>query len=441
MSAPFEWGVATSAYQIEGARNEGGKGDSVWDRFADEGRVPGSDLLGCDHYHRLDEDLDLLADLGVSAYRFSVAWTRVFPGGGGSLNAEGLEFYDRLVDGLLERGIAPFLTLYHWDLPVALHDVGGWPNRDTVDAFTVYVAAMADHFADRVQNWITLNEPWVAALLGHQEGVFAPGLRDWPTALRAGHHLLLAHGRATEAIRGRIPQSSVGIALDCRPARPFSMTAEDVEATQHFDGYRNRWFFDPVFGMGYPEDMLATYKKLGRLPSDMVMSGDFDVISTPIDFLGLNYYTTISISAGAEETEVPSVAIGPEAPAGYTEMGWKVDPEGLEEYLIYLNDRYHPSAILVTENGASFSDGPNQQEIIVDDRRIQYLNDHIDAVLRAQTAGVPVSGYFVWSLLDNLEWTSGFSQRFGLTWVDHKTGQRIPKESFRWYADRIAGNG
>lgn len=440
MAAPFLWGTATSAFQIEGARSKDGKGDSIWDRFADDGHIPDSGLLGCDHYHRLNEDLDLLSDLGVNAYRFSIAWTRIIPEGKGPPIARGLEFYDRLVDGLLNKGITPFLTLYHWDLPAEIQDAGGWGDRETIEAFATYTSCLVEHFGDRVENWITINEPWVAAMLGHQDGVFAPGITDWSTALRAGHHLLLAHGRAVQLIREGVTNSKVGISLDCRPIRPSSSSAEDLEAAQHFDGYRNRWFFDPVFGLGYPADIVAIYQSRHRFPLDMIKPGDLDAISMPIDFLGVNYYTTIDVSEGGEESDAPEVAIGPDVPSGYTEMGWRIDPSGLERYLRYLDDRYQPASIILTENGASFSDGPNEHGFIADDRRIQYLKAHIDAVMRARASGIPVDGYFVWSLLDNLEWTLGYSQRFGLVWVDHRTGQRIPKKSFTWYADRITGN-
>jgi len=435
--AGFVWGAATSAYQIEGGRNEDGKGESIWDRFNDEGYLLDSGDVACDHYHRWEEDLDLLAALGVDAYRFSVAWTRVIPDGDGEVNPAGLAFYRRLVQGLKEREIRPYLTLYHWDLPQALQDKGGWASRATAGAFARYAGILAEELGDSVTDWITQNEPWVSAMLGHQTGVFAPGLTDWPTALIAGHHMLVSHGLATIEIKARHPQSSVGIALDCRPVSPASASEEDVDAARHFDGFRNRWFFDPVFGKGYPSDIVATYSDRGRLPGGLeayVQDGDMETIATPIDFLGLNYYTTLAVAAGSEESEDSGVVPGRIPPEGFTEMGWLIDPGGLESYLVGLQRRYQPQSIMVTENGASYSDGPDEGGRVRDTRRIDYLRAHIEAVWRARHAGVPVDGYFVWSLLDNLEWTQGFSQRFGLVWVDHSTGERIPKDSFHWFA-------
>lgn len=440
LDSDFIWGTATSAYQIEGGRGEDGKRDSIWDRFSDEGRLLDSGDVACDHYHRWEEDLDLLASLGVDAYRFSAAWTRVIPDGDGEVNPAGLAFYRRLAEGMRERGIRPYLTLYHWDLPETLQDKGGWASRATAEAFGRYAGVLAEELGDLVTDWITQNEPWVSTMLGHQTGEFAPGVTDWQTALVAGHHLLLSHGLATKEIRDRLSGSSVGIALDCRPVSPVS--DEDVEAAGHFDGFRNRWFFDPVFGRGYPDDMVRAYSDRDRLPGGLeafVRPGDMEAIATPIDFLGLNYYTTLAVASGSEESEDPGVPPGPNPPEGFTEMGWLIDPAGFESYLIDLHETYRPPSILITENGASYSDGPDNEGRVRDTRRIDYLRGHIDAVFRARDAGVPVDGYFVWSLLDNLEWTQGFSQRFGLVWVDHETGERIPKDSFHWYANRVGG--
>ncbi|MGB7859789.1 MAG: GH1 family beta-glucosidase, partial [Acidimicrobiia bacterium] len=419
---PFTWGVAASAYQIEGGRHEGGKGESIWDRFSDQGRLRDVGDLACDHYHRWEEDLDLIAALGVDAYRFSVAWTRILPDGDGPISREGIEFYRRLVEGMIDRGIAPYLTLYHWDLPQALQLGGGWANRDTIDAFTSYASILATEMGDLVSGWITHNEPWVSAFLGHLEGVFAPGLTDWNTALTAAHNMLVSHGRAVMAIRSELPGARVGIALDCRPCRPA--TPETTEATRHFDGFRNRWFFDPVFGKGYPSDTVRSYESLGRLPGgieSLVQHGDMEDIAAPIDFLGINYYTTIAVKAGWEEVDEPEGPMGADAPDEFTEMGWLIDEKGLTQFLKRVNEEYSPPSILVTENGASYSDGPGHDGTIGDQRRIEYLEKHIAAIFEARAAGVPVDGYFVWSILDNLEWVSGFSQRFGLVWVDHQT--------------------
>ena len=440
MNKPFVWGVATSAYQIEGARNEDGKGDSIWDRFSDLGRLRDPGDIACDHYHRLEEDLELLAGLGVDAYRFSVAWARVIPDGDGPVNSAGLDFYKRLVDGLVERGIAPYLTLYHWDLPLALQDKGGWTSRSTVDAFARYAEVTAESLGDDVASWITHNEPWVSTFLGHLEGIFAPGLSDWPTALTAGHNMLLSHGRAARAIREVLPDARVGITLDCRPSRPADEAS--VEAERHFDGFRNRWFFDPIFGRGYPEDMVESYTDLGRLDQGLVRDGDMDEIAAPIDFLGVNYYTTLPIGPDQSESDYTEGPVGKGAPPGFTEMGWRSDPDGLRDFLQRVADDYGPPSILVTENGASYSDGPDDEGRVRDDRRIEYVSEHVEATLAARDRGAPVDGYFLWSFLDNLEWLEGFSQRFGIVWVDQETGRRIPKDSYYWYRDRISrGSG
>lgn len=439
----FTWGVATSAYQIEGGRGEDAKGDSIWDRFTDRGLAPLAGNVACDHYHRWQEDLDLLAALGVGAYRFSVAWTRMFPNGDGEPNPAGLRFYEALVDGLLERGIEPWLTLYHWDLPQSLQDRGGWPRRETVDAFVAYAVTLADHLGDRVQRWITHNEPWVASYLGYLFGVHAPGVRDWEAAVRAGHHMLLSHGLAVEALRGRSEGSQVGIALDCRPAVPASADPADVQATAYFDGFRNRWFFDPVFGRGYPEDVLAEFIQREHLDPELsfIQPGDMAAIAAPLDFVGINYYTTVRMHAGAEEKDEPERAPGPQQDPAFTEMGWLIDPAGLRSFLGRIHASYRPASIVITENGASFSDAPTEIGEVDDPRRIEYLRTHIEAAAEAAADGVPVDGYFVWTLLDNVEWTHGFDQRFGLVWVDAETQARIPKTSFGWYRDSIAERG
>jgi beta-glucosidase len=381
-----------------------------------------------------------MKDLGVNAYRFSIAWTRVVPDGIGPVSQDGLTFYSDLVDELLTAGITPWPTLYHWDLPQALQDRGGWANRDTAEAFAAYAAAVSSVLGDRVDHWITHNEPWVATVAGHVDGIFAPGIRDWSVALPVSHHILLSHGRAVQEIRRNRPGSTVGIALDCRPARPASADPADVVAARHFDGFRNRWFFDPVFGKGYPQDIIEAYHRRGRLDAPTlpyVQEGDLDVIAEPIDFLGLNYYTSLAIGAGFEESEDTGMPQSANPPAGYTEMGWPITPDALTSYLGYLHETYAPPPIVITENGASYSDAPGTDGAVHDRRRIDYLDAHVAAVAAARDAGAQVNGYFAWSLLDNLEWTSGYAQRFGLVWVDHATGQRIPKDSYHWYRDRI----
>lgn len=437
----FSWGVATSAYQIEGGRYRNGKGESIWDRFADTGNMPESGDVACDHFHRWREDVALMAELGVTAYRFSTAWSRIIPDGSGKVNEAGIGFYSELIDELLRNGITPWLTLYHWDLPQALEDRGGWLNRDTVDHFVRYADVVSEALGDRVRDWITHNEPWVASHLGYGTGVFAPGVTGLNNALTAGHHILLSHGLATPVIRGNSSDARIGIAIDCRPSKPASSDPADVATNRAHDGFRNRWFFDPVFGKGYPADVIALCEERRVFDSadlPFVRSGDLDSIAVPLDFLGLNYYTSVRVEAGDEDGMGVVLPEGPDQPDGYTEMGWEITPAALTEYLGHLHSEYAPRAIVVTENGASYSDAPGADRGVRDSRRISYLDDHIRAVGNALQAGVPVAGYFVWSLLDNLEWVSGYNRRFGIIWVDYATGERIPKDSFYWYKKVIA---
>lgn len=437
----FTLGAATSAFQIEGAADR--RGETIWDRFIADRGLRDDGLTACAHVDHLEHDLDLMAELGLEAYRFSVAWARVLPEGHGRPDPRGLGFYDRLVDGLLERGITPWLTLYHWDLPQALEEAGGWRVRDTVGRFTDYATLMAGVLGDRIVNWITHNEPWVASMLGHRDGVFAPGGADMREALTVAHNLLVSHGTAAQAIRAATPTSRVAIAIDCRPAEPASDRESDIDATRHFDGYRNRWFLDPLFGKGYPEDMIDSYRASGRFDATVegdgpVREGDLATIAQPLDVLGINYYTGIRITAGHEEDETPEVAPGPNPPPGHTEMGWTVQPDVLRSFLLRLTRDYAPASIMITENGASYSDAPGEDGRVRDVRRIRYLHDHIDAALDAREAGAPVEGHLTWSLLDNLEWTQGFAQRFGIVWVDHTTQQRTVKDSGWWLRDAIA---
>jgi len=437
----FMLGAATSAFQIEGAADR--RGETIWDRFIAERGLRDDGLTACAHVDLLERDLDLMAELGLEAYRFSVAWARVLPDGQGRPDPRGLGFYDRLVDGLLERGITPWLTLYHWDLPQALEDVGGWRVRDTVGRFSDYAELMVGTLGDRVVNWITHNEPWVASMLGHRDGVFAPGATDMREALTVGHHLLLSHGTAAQAIRSAAPKARIAIAIDCRPAEPASDREQDLAATRHFDGFRNRWFLDPLFGKGYPQDMVDAYRASGRFDASVdgagpVAEGDLATIAHPIDVLGINYYTGIRVAHGHEEDETPDVSPGPNPPEGFTEMGWEVQPDVLREFLLRLTRDYAPPSIMITENGASYSDAPGQDGRVRDDRRTRYLHDHIAAALDAREAGAPIEGHLTWSLLDNLEWTQGFAQRFGIVWVDHTTQARTIKDSGWWLRDAIA---
>jgi beta-glucosidase len=435
----FVFGVTASAYQIEGAWNEDGKGESTWDRFVREpGRILNGETgdVACDHYHRYPEDVALMADAGIPAYNLTTAWTRIIPDGTGPIEPRGVAFYDRLVDELLEHDITPYVTLYHWELPQALQEIGGWANRETVDAFVRYADVVSGALGDRVTQWATHNEPWVASFLGHYFGEFAPGHTDLRETLTAAHHLLLAHGRSVPVIRANVPNSNVGIILDCRPSTPASSDPADVAANRHFDGFRNRWFFDPVFGKGYPQDMVDAFRERGAYDPDeppFIHPGDLAEIAVPLDFIGVNYYTALAVAAGHEEEEITWLKPGPNPPAGFTEMGWEIVPSALTSFLKRIRDDYGATDIRVTENGASYSDGPGPDGRIHDRRRIDFLWSHLSAVADAIDQGVPVTGYFVWSILDNFEWTLGYSQRFGLIWVDHETGERIPKDSLYWY--------
>ncbi len=439
----FVWGAATSSYQIEGSPAADGKGESIWDTFT---RTPGaiedgsSGDIACDHYRRWESDVDLMAELGLGAYRFSVAWPRVLPSGDGHVNSAGLDFYDRLVDRLLARGIEPWVTLYHWDLPQALEDRGGWPTRSVARAFADYAEIVADRLGDRVKRWITINEPWVVAKRGYSYGDKAPGHRDAQAAVRAAHHLLLGHGLATQAIRTSVPGARVGIALNLTPVVPASTDRADIEAARRFDGDANRWFLDPVFCRGYPDDVLRDYSDAGWLDGGVSLESqaDHDLISAKQDFLGVNYYERTIIrdpgNGGLPAKVVP-------ASAHVTDMGWEVYPSGLTDLLVGLKNEYRPASIVITENGCSSSDSPDDDGRVHDQRRISFLRDHLLAAHEAVRAGVPLDGFFAWSLLDNFEWARGYRQRFGLVWVDFETQRRIPKDSAAWYREVVAANG
>jgi beta-glucosidase len=442
----FLWGTATASYQIEGAWNEDGKGESIWDRFS---HTPDKILNGdtgdiaCDHYHRWQEDVELMKLLNLQAYRFSISWPRVLPNGRGQVNQNGLDFYSRLIDGLLEAGITPFITLYHWDLPQALQDEGGWPSRATAEAFVGYADVVSRHLGDRVQHWITHNEPWVAAFIGYQVGRHAPGLKDWTVALRASHHLLLSHGWAVPVIRRNSAGAEVGITLNLSPTEPADSSVGSYQAARYFDGYLNRWFLDPLYGRHYPADMVASYAELGYLPDglDFVQPGDLEAIIARTDFLGVNYYMRTVVGEVPDTADPLRALRGGPPEAERTDFGWEVYPAGLYNVLSRLHFDYQPPKLYITENGASYGVGPDENGRVKDERRTSFLERHFAAAHRAIEQGVPLAGYFVWSLLDNFEWAEGYSQRFGLVWVDYDTQQRILKDSALWYKEMIAQNG
>lgn len=433
----FIWGAATSSYQIEGAWNEDGKGENIWDRFSHTpGKVDNGDTgdVACDHYHLWREDIELMKEIGLKAYRFSISWARILPKGRGEINQAGIDFYSDLVDGLLKAGIEPWVTLYHWDLPQALQDEGGWTARSTVDAFLEYTDVFTKTMGDRVKNWITFNEPWVSAFVGYEEGRHAPGINDLSAAVAASHHLLVSHGKAVPLICKNSPNANVGITLNLTPQEPASPSIADRKRTTWLDGYINRFFLDPLAGRGYPQDMVDSY----GTSMDFVLSGDMDTISVPIDFLGVNYYTRNIVRAINVDDNLP---VTHERTGAITEMDWEVHPPGLYKTLGRLYFDYDIPSIYITENGAAFPDKVAADGQIDDQDRLSYIKDHLKVCYRAIEIGVPLKGYFAWSLLDNFEWALGYSKRFGLIYVDYETQQRIPKSSAMWYSQVISNNG
>jgi beta-glucosidase len=454
--AGFLWGAATAAYQIEGAAHEGGRGESIWDVFC---RVPGAVAdahngdVACDHYHRSAQDIGLMRDLNLAAYRFSISWARCMPDGV-TPNPEGIAFYSRLVDQLLAAGITPWITLYHWDLPQALEDKGGWAERETAERFADYAVVMHEALGDRVRIWTTLNEPWVSAFLGYAAGIHAPGRQDPAAALAAVHHLLLGHGLAVRALRRQDPEATLGITLNLTVADPADPGRDgDLDAARRVDGQSNRMFLDPLFRGEYPADVLADVAHLGM--AEVVRPGDLDIISQPLDLLGVNYYH------GDAFTKDPAPHPGPaggapasplvaadgvrQVPRGLpvTGMGWEIQPEGLRRLLNRLQREYTGPAgvpIYITENGAAFEDVPDADGFVDDQARLAFFDQHLRAVHESLADGVDVRGYFAWSLLDNFEWAFGYHQRFGLVRVDYETQRRIPKASGLWYSRVAASN-
>jgi beta-glucosidase len=434
----FLWGTATAAYQIEGAWNADGKGPSIWDAFA---HTPGKifqDQTGdvaCDHYHRYRDDVAIMAGLGLNAYRFSVSWPRVIPGGTGAPNQKGLDFYRRLVDALIERHIRPFITLYHWDLPQALDERGGWGARDTAEAFGDYAALMGRTLGDRVTDWITLNEPLASTAAGYIFGIHAPGKQDPQLAFQVSHHLNLAHGHAVRALRATVRNAHVGITEVSMPVYPASDSEADRAAARRYDGMVNRWYWDPPLRGSYPADVL---ERLGPM-APRIDDGDLRLISPPIDFLGHNSYTRAIVRDDPTSLTMGAAQVPPDGKA-VTEMGWEVYPDHLYDALTRITHDYGAPAIYITENGAAFADEV-VNGAVHDPLRIDYLRSHLTAAHRAIQDGAKLRGYFCWSLLDNFEWSHGYSKRFGLVYVDYPTQQRIVKASGWFFSDVARRNG
>ncbi|MFJ9538494.1 GH1 family beta-glucosidase [Streptomyces sp. NPDC101225] len=430
----FLWGTATAAYQIEGAVAEDGRAPSIWDTYSHTpGKVAGDDNgdVACDHYHRWREDIGLMRRLGTNAYRLSVAWPRVMPGGDGPVNPKGLAFYDELIDALLEADITPSVTLYHWDLPQALQDRGGWPERDTALAFAEYASVVAERLGDRVSQWATLNEPLCSAWIGHLEGRMAPGLTDLTAAVRASYHLLLGHGLAVDAIRAAAPSARVGIVTNLSTVHAATDREEDVAAARRQDGHINRWWLDPVYGRGFPADMREVYGV--ELPE---RDGDLAKIAAPLDWHGLNYYMP-SVVADDPSAPAPHVRSVRRLGVPRTGMDWEIDASGIEALLLRLTDEYPIRRLYVTENGSAYPDVVRPDGTVDDPERQDYLERHLAACASAVRKGAPLAGYFAWSLLDNFEWAYGYDKRFGLVHVDYETQVRTIKGSGHRYADIV----
>ncbi|WP_017572041.1 GH1 family beta-glucosidase [Nocardiopsis halotolerans] len=445
----FLWGAATASFQIEGATTADGRGRSIWDTFADTpGKILGGDTgdPADDHYNRYADDVALMSQLNLGAYRFSIAWPRIIPEGTGAVNQAGIDFYDRLVDALLAAGIQPWATLYHWDLPQPLEDAGGWPHRDTAYRFRDYAQVVADALGDRVSNWMTINEPWCSAFLGYENGHHAPGHRDPAAALAAAHHLLLGHGLAVEAIRSTGNPARVGLAHNQAVIRPHGPSAADARAARRADGVRNRIFTDPLLKGRYPEDVKEDLAGISDF--SFLADGDLAITSAPLDFLGVNYYSPEFVAASAKGLDPALVSgeggawLGAEPEEVHvsqglpvTHMGWEIDATGLYDVLTRLAGESGGIDLYVTENGCAFEDTVTEDGEVNDTDRIDYYEGHLRAAKEAVLAGVPLRGYFAWSLLDNFEWAWGYSRRFGIVHVNYETQQRIIKDSGHWYAE------
>jgi beta-glucosidase len=437
----FLWGTATASFQIEGATRADGRGESVWDRFcATPGKVHQGDTgdIACDHYHRYPEDVAIMKDIGVKGYRFSIAWPRILPQGIGTVNEAGIAFYDSLVDKLLEAGITPFATLYHWDLPQALQDKqGGWLSRDIADQFANYTDVISRALGDRVKHWATFNEPFVFVLVGYGLEHHAPGVGDMKCVPQVGHHMLVAHGNAVSVLRQNVKDGQVGIVYNVNSVHVTDDSPETRQRQQEDHLFTNRWLLDPVLLGSYPSELLASE----RFADVQIQPGDMDIIHQPIDFIGANYYTWHLIKGESNRVISATPDYQNLDEIQYTEMNWAIYPPGMYEILKRLNDDYHPPAIYITENGAAFNDVLEPNGDVHDPQRVQYLRDHFSYAARAIQDGVPLKGYFVWSLLDNFEWAHGYSKRFGLVYTDYPTGNRYLKDSAKFYQRVIKANG
>ncbi|WAA11340.1 GH1 family beta-glucosidase [Fervidibacillus albus] len=431
----FLWGAATASYQVEGAANEDGRKPSIWDTFS---RTPGKIKNGdhgdvaCDSYHRYEEDIEIMADLGINVYRFSVAWPRVIPDGVGEVNERGLDFYRRFIDKLLDAGIEPILTLYHWDLPQALHDQGGWANRATVDAFVKYAEVLFKEFDGKVKYWLTINEPWCVSFLSNFIGEHAPGNRDLNLALQISHHLLLAHGKTVQRFREIGISGKIGYAPNVEWKEPFSNRKEDIEASRREVGFLLDWFFDPVFKGQYPKFLVDWFNEKGG--TFEIKEGDMEIINERIDFLGINFYTGSysRYKKGHGFFDSENVDIG----FAKTDINWNIFPDGFYKVLLEIKNKYGDIPIVITENGACYNNEPEFGRV-KDTGRIKYFQSHLASLRRAMDSGVNIKGYCVWSLLDNFEWAHGYSMRFGIVHVDFRTLDRTKKDSFYWYKQLI----
>jgi|AutmiccommuBRH23_1029490.scaffolds.fasta_scaffold00682_3 beta-glucosidase len=437
----FLWGVSTSAYQIEGAWNEDGKGESIWDRYSHQpNHVFNNDHgdIACDHYHRMPEDVELLRQLGVTSYRFSISWSRVLPRGVGEVNQKGLDFYNRLVDELLRAGIKPFVTLYHWDLPQALQDKGGWVNRDTASYFSDYANLMFSTLADRVHMWATHNEPRVVSFIGYGHATMAPGVADFSKSYQVAHHLLLAHGLAVREFRKNGHKGEIGIVIDSEHSFPASYQEQDLQAWQRYYEQDTGFFADAIFHGKYPEYLMNW---IGPMQPE-IKSGDMQIISEPIDFLGVNYYRGMEVSFHQTGGYLKCKTKHETLPMwGYTEMEWGIHPIGIQMVLKNLQDRYGDLLFVISESGCATRDIVDEVGYVDDKERIDYLRMHFECAWKAIQSGINLRGYYVWSLMDNFEWSQGYSPRFGLVQVNYDTLKRIPKKSFHWYKTVINYNG